>query len=158
MTTREKFGTDFGGVITPHSRDALTDTSFFSDNYLQTPTTPRALEALAALAGKYGNDRYVISKCGPRMQEKTLNWMEHNGFYDITGIRPENVWFCLERPDKAPLIQQLGITAFVDDRADVLGYIDPSVTRYLYGGEPSTTTQFVAVASWEAVLRHELSE
>ncbi|MEO5948951.1 MAG: hypothetical protein ABIP74_00965, partial [Candidatus Saccharimonas sp.] len=68
MSHREyAFGTDFGGVITPGGRDDTSDTSFFSDNYLNTPHLDHSFETLAALSTIYGDDMYVVSKCGPKI-------------------------------------------------------------------------------------------
>jgi hypothetical protein len=86
----------------------------------------------------------VISKCGERIQQRTLAWLDHHDFYDRTGISRRNVRFCRRRPDKAIHCRKLGITHMIDDRIDVhralLGVVPH---RYLFGHQAGPAPDFV---------------
>ena len=120
---RPALGVDFGGVIhgvtyRPDGPDTFLEGAL--DEALATPAMPGALEALARLANLFERRVWVVSKCGPRVQSRTEQLLEHNNFFAQTGIERSHVSFCRQRPDKAPRCAELGITHLVDDRADIL--------------------------------------
>lgn len=124
-------GIDVGGVIMDRANDD-TDTSFFSDNFLKTTSMPYTVETVKRLIDlKFGERAYIVSKCGKNIQDKTMRWLEHHRFYERTGLRPEHVHFCRKREGKAGICKELGITHFIDDRLEVLGYLIPYV-EHLY--------------------------
>jgi hypothetical protein len=128
----EKLGVDVGGVIIDRINDN-TDTSFFSDNYLATTAVPGAFEALARLSAEQFDSRvFLVSKCGPRVEAKTREWLAHHDFHGRTGIAADRLHFCRQRRDKAGICETLGITHFVDDRLEVLGYLTSVPNRYLF--------------------------
>lgn len=97
---------------------------------------------------------WLVSKAGPRVQEKTRHWLRHHRFFERTGIAPENLRFCLERPQKAEHCKELGITHFIDDRPDVLDHLEGVVRhRFLFGPQrkPHVSAGVVTVPSWRAV-------
>ncbi len=113
-------GVDIGGVITDRVNDH-TDTSFFGENFLRTTAVPGVFAALATLVDEvFADSVFVVSKCGPAVQAKSLAWLAHHRFYERTGVRPDHVRFCRRRSDKAAIADELGLTHFVDDRLDVL--------------------------------------
>lgn len=115
-----KFGCDVGGVITRAVEEG-SDTSFFTDNFLNTPMVDGALESIARIAQAVGPENcFIISKCGENTAEKTRKWLAHHEFYAATGMTEEQVFFCRKRPEKAPIAAELGLDVFVDDRIDVL--------------------------------------
>jgi hypothetical protein len=128
---REVLGVDVGGVITQGARkDADT---FFRGDYLQTPLVPYVFESLHRIvAERFGEDVHIVSKCGPAVQEKTLELFKHHDFYMRTGISPANVHFCLERWQKVGICKEQGITHFVDDKLEVLGYLHEAGIQDLY--------------------------
>jgi hypothetical protein len=129
-----RLGIDIGRVII-NGGSGPGDTSFFSGDttaMLRTPAVPGAFEAIARLVPLFG-EAWLVSKCGPRVQERSLEWLRHHRFFERTGIPAGNVRFCLRRPDKAIHCAELGITHFVDDKADVIAAITPVVPyRYLF--------------------------
>lgn len=160
MNTHEALGVDIGGVIIDRANDK-TDTSFFGNNFLQTTKVPGVFEALQCLvAGKFGERTHLVSKCGPAVEEKTRRWLMHHGFYDITCIKPEHVYFCRARRDKAGICATLGITHFIDDRLEVLGCL-PKTVKYQYLFQPDSREvqrfsrflpQVCQVQSWQEIL------
>jgi hypothetical protein len=128
----DTLGVDVGGVIIDRVNDD-TDTSFFGDNYLATTATPGVFEALAQLVeASFGDRVFLVSKCGQRVQDKTVAWLAHHSFYERTGISPDHVRFCRERSEKAAIASELGLTHFVDDRLEVLGYLETVDKLYLF--------------------------
>ena len=123
MNELEKLGVDIGGVIIDN-HDGNADTSFMSKNFLSTPATANCFIELKKLnEGRFKDRVYLVSKCGPSVQSKTRKWLKHNNFHEITGITEDRVHYCLERRQKADISLQLGLTAFVDDRLEILGYL-----------------------------------
>lgn len=156
-------GVDIGGVIIDRVNEG-TDTSFFTDNYLRTTAVPGAFDALRDLVEKrFGNKVFLVSKCGQRVQNRTLEWLDHHRFYDITGIGRGHVRFCKERHQKAGICRELGITHFVDDRLEVLGNLATVSTLYLFKPRPNEVRKFAQflsrvsqVDTWQEILRAEL--
>lgn len=125
-------GIDVGGVIIDRVADG-DDTSFFGGQYLLTPAVPAAFATIAALVkGRFAGSAYVVSKCGVNTERKTREWLAHNGFHDVTGIPPAHLHFCRKRPEKGPICAALRITHFVDDRLEVLSYLDTVRNLYLF--------------------------
>ncbi len=101
------------------------------------------MSSIAELAKQH--ELYVISKCGAKIQARTLAWMEYHGFHDKTGITPDRVFFVRKRPQKAPLAKSLELDAFIDDRQDVLDYmsVEPNIVdhRVLFTSWADTMNQ-----------------
>jgi hypothetical protein len=132
MENIEKLGVDIGGVIIAN-QDVNADTSFMSKNYLSTPALADAFIELKKLnEGRFRDRVYLVSKCGPSVQSKTRKWLKHNHFYETTGIPEDKVHFCLERREKAEISLSLGLTAFVDDRLEILGYLKHMRDLFLF--------------------------
>ena len=128
----ERLGVDIGGVVINRIADD-TDTSFFDQNYLRTPAVKGVFSSLRRLVNKrFGPGVYLVSKCGPNVERKTREWLDHRLFFARTGIPHENVRFCRQRHEKAEVCRELGITHFVDDRLEVLGYLQDVPNRYLF--------------------------
>ena len=154
----EILGVDIGGVIIDRVNDG-TDTSFFSENYLQTTAVPEAFSALKNLVEKrFGKNVHLVSKCGRKVSEKTLEWLTYHAFCDLTGIGQERVHFCRERHEKAGICEKLGITHFVDDRLEVLGNLTTVGSLYLFQPRPDEVRKFARhlnrvkqVNSWQEI-------
>jgi hypothetical protein len=119
-----KIGIDIGGVIIDRARNDNTDTSLFGPNYLNALAVPNALKAIAEINEYlFPNETYIISKCGANIERKSREWLKAQGFYGTTGMSEDKVYFCRARADKTPIAQKLGLTHFIDDRLEVLGYM-----------------------------------
>jgi hypothetical protein len=104
---------------------------------------------------KFERRVWIISKCGPGVQEKTRKWLQHHRFFERTGIDERNLRFCLRRPQKALHCAGIGITHFIDDRCDVLKAMREVVPNlYLFGpqrGDCSALPGYTPVLTWADV-------
>jgi len=160
-----RIGLDFGGVITDSQANDGTDTAFRTDNFMATTAVIGTYTAVKILVSVFGRDNlFIISKCGEITEAKSIKWLRGNGFYEATDFDPSNVFFCRERADKAPIAADLGLTDFVDDRADVLGYMTTVRLRWLFGPQPEdgagSNHKLTPVRTWpkavDAMLRAKL--
>ncbi len=158
MKTR-KIGIDVGGVIMANHNKSE-DTSFFGANYLQSEAEEGAFEGIKTLIDYYGAENvFIVSKCGTNTQRKTMEWLGYLDFYDATGFRIENIYFCKKRKDKALICKNLEITDFVDDRLEVLSYMNSVDNVYLFNPQLEEMNQFseacghyTVVWNWEELM------
>ncbi|MEO0883270.1 MAG: hypothetical protein AAFY34_11120 [Pseudomonadota bacterium] len=158
MKMKNILGIDLGGVIIKPA-ETKGDTSFFTDDYLQTPMFEDAMRVIRQLREeRFGDNIYIVSKCGPKVQQKSLDWLEHHNFYASTGLKREHVHFCRKRPDKAPICKRLGITVFIDDRLDVLSHMTTVSTKIHFRGSEKAkraksdgSFRFSICPSWKEV-------
>lgn len=139
----ERWGIDFGRVISGGDTDdvvgkvsPIRPSMFGTDEQaLLVPQVSGAFDVVRRIVKKVGKDNvFVVSKCGENVERKTLLWMTQYKFSAITGVELGNVRFVRKRPEKADVAKKLGLTHFVDDRADVLECLDGIVPmRYLFG-------------------------
>jgi hypothetical protein len=143
-----RLGVDFGRVIHgAAAADGLQDTVFLDGSFaeaLASPATDGAFDVLPRLVDAFDGRVWVISKCGPRIQERTLAWLDHHDFYGRTGVPRGNVRFCRKRTDKAGHCTRLGITHMIDDRVDVhRALVDSVPCRYLFGVQKGPVPEWV---------------
>jgi hypothetical protein len=137
-----RLGVDIGRVIIdgPAHPDGG-DTAFFGASEpeaMRTPAVPGAFAALARLVTRFDGDVWLVSKCGEFVEGRTRRWLRHHRFHEATGIPESHLRFCRQRADKADHATDLGLTHFVDDRADVHRYLEGIVAhRYLFGPGPA---------------------
>jgi len=155
-----KIGIDIGGVIIDRNRNDESDTSLFGDNYLSAHAVKDAFDVIKRLnAGLFKDQVYVVSKCGHKIEKRSREWLAHNRFHETTGVTADRLRFCRRRADKAPIARELGLTHFVDDRLEVLGYMRDVVPHRLLFNQSvdeekvaAPVTGEVRVASWTDVL------
>jgi hypothetical protein len=132
-------GIDIGRVlIAPGGSGGRADTSFIQGSLadaLETPPMDGAIDAVARLVDAFDRRVWLISKCYPRVQDRTRRWLDHHAFYERTNLRRDRVVFCLERSEKAGHCERLGVTSFIDDRIDVLEAMRGRVPRLFLFGE-----------------------
>ncbi|TCM47731.1 hypothetical protein [Kribbella sp. VKM Ac-2568] len=158
-----RLGIDIGRVIIDSPPGE--DTAFFHGDratVLRTPFVPGAFEAIPRLVELFDGQAWLVSKCGPRIQQRSLDWLHHHRFFELTGLPADNVRFCLRRPDKAIHCAELGITHFIDDKADVHEALHGVVpNRYLFGPQRRTPADLVHTPDWpsaEAAIRRTLAD
>ena len=162
-STEPRLGVDFGRVI--HGGAAISgeeDTVFLDgdvEDAMRSPATAGTFEVLPGLVARFGGRVWVISKCGERIQRRTLQWLERHDFYDRTGIAPGNVRFCRKRGDKAGHCAELAITHMVDDRLDVHHALRGLVPNlYLFGPQPAPPPDWVRPVRTWAELAESIEE
>lgn len=74
---------------------------------------------------------YIISKVTSEQKERAEKWLAKHDFFNVTGVKPENLYFCFERRDKALFVDALGIKIMIDDRAEVMAHLDYDVIKFL---------------------------
>jgi hypothetical protein len=152
-----RLGVDFGRVINEGSAEpGGDDTTFLSGGQAEAMRTPEMAglyDVLPGLVDQFEGRVWIVSKCGPKIQERTRQWLDHNDFWERTGISPDHVRFCLRRPEKAVHCRQLHITHFIDDRRDVLGHLRETVEHlYLFGPQKMPAPDWVvATPTWADV-------
>jgi hypothetical protein len=162
MNKPEILGVDVGGVILDFIRYFDTDLDFRGENYLQTPEIEGAIDSIAQLnKGRFKDRVHVVTRYdtthGPG---RVIEWLESKDFFGRTGIPMERYHPCAERHEKAPICVELGITHFVDDRAEVLSHMIGQVENlYLFKSPDAEKEEFVPVLSnlkkmdsWEELL------
>lgn len=154
-----KLGIDVGRVLISPGDESRPDTSFIGatlEDALSTPPYVGMFDVVPALVSRFGGQVWIVSKCGQRTQERTMLWFERHRFFERTGIDSRNVRFCRKRPEKAVHCRELGITHFIDDRADVLEAMAGVVAnRYLFGPQPVPASRGMRhVATWKEIA-HE---
>ncbi|MGD8569817.1 MAG: hypothetical protein PVJ39_17150 [Gammaproteobacteria bacterium] len=137
---QHRLGIDIGRVIITPGDDSA-DTSFLRGSVqdaLDTPPYPGAVETIARLVSRFEGRVWLVSKAGPRTQEKTRLWLEYHQFYQRSGVGREQVRFCRQRHEKADHCRELQITHFIDDRIQVLKHLRYLVPNlYLFGDQNS---------------------
>lgn len=137
---KNRLGIDIGKVIMAPVVGGKADTSFLRggiEQAMQTPPSPGAIFNIRKLVKVFSGRVWLISKAGPNVQHKTLLWLQHQAFYDKTGVSAANVMFCLKRHEKALHCRTIRITHFIDDRIDVLCHLLGKVPYlYLFGEQP----------------------
>lgn len=153
-----RVGIDIGRVIIGGGG---ADTHFFgrseADALRRTPAIPGAFAGVAQLVERFEGEAWLVSKCGPRIQRRSMAWLDHHDFWAKTGVSRERVRFCRERADKAMHARELGLTHFVDDRYDVLRHLVGLVEHlYLFGPQPRKRSahprHMIPTPTWDAVL------
>ena len=120
------------------------------------------IEALTRLSARFGGRVWIVSKCGPRIEARSRAWLDGHRFFETTGIPRQQIRFCRNRKDKAPICLDLGIDYFVDDRIDVLLPMMGIVAhRCLFGAATSPEPGIIPAPTWavaEAAITHILDE
>lgn len=149
-----RLGIDIGRVIIDGSAHPDGgDTAFFQGSeasMLATPEMHGAVASIARLVALFGGRVWLVSKCGPTVQARTLRWLDGHDFYRRTGVSQAQVRFCRERSEKRVHCLQLGLTHFVDDHPEVHAAIRGAVDhQYFFGPQPSGVPRYgVHAKSW----------
>lgn len=115
-----RVGIDFGGVIVRRENEVPGEDTDLNEADGTEVVQPGVFEAVARIVSACGGAVWIVSKAGPRMQARTLAWLEAAAFFSRTGLEAEHVRFCARREDKQAICKELGLTHFVDDRIHVM--------------------------------------
>lgn len=150
MNRKHTLGVDIGRVLI-HGDGP--DTSFLGGSdadALRAPAMADSFEVIARLCALFDGRVWLVSKCGPRIQARTRQWLDRHLFFQSTGIRYGQVRFCRERREKAPICAELGVSLFVDDRLDVLAAMTGIVPHRFQFGVSAAPSGIVPVPTWTA--------
>lgn len=125
---RPVLGLDIGGVIID-GRRGKKDISFFGGKYLRVPPIEGAFESIAHLVDAFGGDVFLVSKADERTERRTREWLKARHFFERTDIDPGRLHFCRDPWDKKYICHDLGVTHFVDDKLEVLAYMEGVVAH-----------------------------
>ena len=117
---------------------------------LATPEMDGSVAAIGRLMGVFDGRVWLVSKCGPVVQGKTLRWLDGHDFYRRTGMPRDHVRFCLKRPDKRGHCEELALTHFVDDHPEVHEAIRGVVDhQYFFGPQSEPVPGYgIRAATW----------
>lgn len=147
MTAQPRLGIDIGKVIINgpgHPEGG--DTAFFEgdeETLLATPEMQGSFDAIRRLNVLFAGNVWLVSKCGTRVQERSQRWLDAHRFYQRTGFPRDHVRFCLTRPEKRPICEELRLTHFIDDHPEVHDAIRGCVDHQYFFGPQET-----AVPPW----------
>jgi len=136
-----KIGIDIGNVIIGGDGE---DT-FFTEDFLETPKVSGVDQSLQDLWAK-GHEMHLISKCGEKVEAKTLEWLRDRSYLSPSFLIPRHrMHFVRKRHLKAPMAQALELDIFIDDRQDIIDSMEGIVAH------------LILFTSWEQVNK-ELQE
>lgn len=148
-------GIDIGRVIiSAVDPDGVHDTFLqgSDDEAMATPASDGAFDAIADLTAQFAGHVWLVSKCGPRIQARTRQWLAHHRFHERTAVPADHLRFCRKRPEKAEHCAAIGATHFIDDRLDVLQHLRGIVPNLYWFGQAHAAGHgrgwLVPVATW----------
>ncbi|HEX6454015.1 MAG TPA: hypothetical protein VF060_31700 [Trebonia sp.] len=160
-----RLGIDIGNVIiNGPAHPGGGDTAFFQGDeatMIATPEMDGAAAAIGRLTALLDGRVWLVSKCGPRVQARTLSWLEGHDFYQRTGLPRDHVRFCRTRPEKRPHCEELGLAHFVDDHPEVHEAIRGAVShQYFFGPQAKPVPSWgICAPTWhdaERLIRESL--
>lgn len=102
----------------------------------QDKIAPDSFRVIKRLVQTCGGKVFLISKVNSAQRERCEKWLKDTEFFEQTGVKPENLYFCFERKDKSLFVKALNINFMIDDRAEVMAHISPLVVKFLINPEP----------------------
>ena len=153
MIREPRLGIDIGRVIIDGPSHPGGDTAFFSGDeavMLATPEMAGCGPAIARLAGLFSRRVWLVSKCGPRVQARTMRWLDAHDFYERAGLPRGHVRFCRARADKRAICEDLGLTHFIDDHPEVHAAIRGAVEwQCFFGAQRAPVPSYgIHAATW----------
>jgi hypothetical protein len=152
-TRQPRLGIDIGRVIIDGPSHPGGDTAFFSGDeaaMLATPEMAGCVPAIARLSRLLAGRAWLVSKCGPGVQARTLRWLDARDFWARAGVPRDHARFCRQRPDKRSHCEELGLTHFVDDHPQVHAAIRGAVQfQYFFGPQREPVPSYgIHVLTW----------
>ena len=158
MTRQPRLGIDIGRVIIDGaSHPEGGDTAFFNGDeatMLATPEMAGSVDAIATLVSQVDGRVWLVSKASPKIQAKTLRWLDEHDFYRRTGLPRDQVRYCRARADKRIHCVELELTHFVDDHPEVHEAIRGAVEhQYFFGPQREPVPSYgVHTPTWPVAL------
>ncbi len=138
-----RLGVDIGRVITD-PKGEQSEEARFGGGHLEVPEMEHAFDSLRFLMEtNFCQCIYLVSCCKRRTADATRSWLIAHDFFKRTGIPESNVFYCIERREKADICRALGITHFVDDRLEVHIHLKDIVPgRFLFRPDSKEVERF----------------
>lgn len=164
-TPEPRLGIDIGNVIiNGPAHPGGGDTAFFQGDeatMIATPEMDGAVPSIQRLTALLDGRVWLVSKCGPRVQARTLRWLDGHDFYQRTGLPRGQVRFCRTRAEKRPHCEELSLTHFVDDHPEVHDAIRGTVGyQYFFGPQAAPVPAWgIRAPNWpeaERLIRESL--
>ena len=133
----------------------------WQEKYLASPPLKDVFESLKKLNKQKFNGRiFLVSKCREEAESLINIWLKKHDFFNKTGIKPENVFFCRERNEKEKICRENNITHFIDDRLEVLSHMVGIIPNlYLFQPDQNEVSKFkqflqnvIKVESWREIM------
>lgn len=102
---------------------------------------PLSFEVISRLV-KRGDTIFIISKVNSEQRERAQKWLKKVKFFEKTGVKPENLYYCFEKRDKAMFVKSLKINVMIDDRAEVMLHLPKKVRKLLICPERDELREF----------------
>jgi hypothetical protein len=117
---------------------------------LATPEMAGCAAAVARLTELFAGRVRLVSKCGPRIQARTLRWLDAHDFRARAGVPREQVRFCRQRREKRGHYEELRLTHFIDDHPDVHAAIRGAVEfQFFFGPQRAPVPPYgIHVLTW----------
>lgn len=150
----KRIGIDIMGVILPKSVEGGTLEEFMACSAL-----PNVVESIKKLVHLYGQRNiFIISRCPEFAEKVIIQWFETHNFFIETNFSRSNIYFCREQADKAPLAKQLTLSYFIDDKINVLDFMDKIVLNRIQLAVESNLTEgisengIITLTDWPSVI------
>jgi hypothetical protein len=114
-------GVDIGGVITDPPPGVDHEDFLGGRSHLLIQKVKDSFNVIRVLNEKHRV--ILVSKARPVTQRKTTEWLRHHQFFKVTGMSERDVYYTLSRDDKTRIAEREGVTHFIDDKLEVLGYM-----------------------------------
>lgn len=160
----KRWGVDIGNVLVKNFNHKVTDVSQVTwENIKENgELVPDAIQGLKLLIDKVGADNvWIVSKVSPIQQMISELILKELQICEQTGMRPEQIRFCLERKDKAPIIKELQLEGHIDDRGEVIEslqsflpcpiWFNPSDKDYLEWDD-YISQKILMVPNWQGII------
>lgn len=117
---------------------------------------PDCIETLAKFSKNH--EIFIVSRVNSNQRERSLKWLEEFNFFEKTGIKKDNLYYCFDRRDKAIFAKALELNLFIDDRPNCLSPMPDSVGKILFRPSYHDLTTFsteiekmLIVTSWKEI-------
>jgi len=143
-------GVDLGGVVIKE-RSYPKSSTWNRSQDLKLPEVEYAFEALHYLV-YIDRMPFVVSSGGEDVVAVRRQWLGQHRFFERTWMSLACLKWCGSRADKQYFLKHLGITHYVDNRAEVALSLDPAVVPFVYLLNPNPDEKIV----WRPGMRKEL--
>ncbi len=110
---------------------------------------------------RHSHNVYIVSRVNDDQRNRSQAWLKNYDFFNQTNVRPENLYYCFDRRDKAVFQRGLKLDVFIDNRPDCLIPMEKKVIKILFGpteadlgahfDKLNTLENLVIVKNWKQI-------